>query len=502
MNIKEAKEQVKNTVNAYLTKDDFGEYRIPVNRQRPLFLIGPPGIGKTDIMAQVAGEMNIGLVAYSMTHHTRQSALGLPYIKEQEYGGDVYRTTEYTMSEIIASVYDEMKDSGNSEGILFLDEINCISETLAPSMLQFLQTKKFGKHNVPDGWVIITAGNPLEYNDSVREFDLATTDRLKVITVEPNYESWKEYAADSGVHGSIMTYLDVHPDDFYHISTSIGGREFVTARGWVDLSEMIKIYEEGGLAVDLKLITQYVHSERIARDFAIFYDMFFKYQREFHIRDILDGEKLPEVVRMARLSRFDERLIIIQQFTDALAAEFQGIYKMNKGVARLLTIISENKDALSGDVRKALDLLSAIKTRELKAITRDRRSGTLSYSKFQSAMQADSYLKELIKHLELNSNRELAADKVILEYLAPVQSKLRLCVEKASASLENAFIFIETAYAGDKEMLLFVTHLSKNRYCADFIMNYGSDKYKEHSKQLRFDQREQDIIRAANELCV
>ena len=79
-----------------------------------------------------------------MTHHTRQSAIGLPFISEHQYGDETYRTTEYTMSEIIASVYDKMKETGKHEGILFLDEINCVSETLAPSMLQFLQIKTFG----------------------------------------------------------------------------------------------------------------------------------------------------------------------------------------------------------------------------------------------------------------------------------------------------------------------------------------------------------------------
>ena len=80
------------------------------------------------------------------------------------------------MSEIIASLYDVMEETGKAEGILFLDEINCVSETLAPSMLQFLQYKVFGRHSIPDGWVIVTAGNPPEYNNSVREFDLATLD--------------------------------------------------------------------------------------------------------------------------------------------------------------------------------------------------------------------------------------------------------------------------------------------------------------------------------------
>ena len=80
------------------------------------------------------------------------------------------------MSEIIASVYRRIRDSGQREGILFIDEINCVSETLAPTMLQFLQCKTFGNQKIPEGWVIVAAGNPPEYNKSVRDFDMVTLD--------------------------------------------------------------------------------------------------------------------------------------------------------------------------------------------------------------------------------------------------------------------------------------------------------------------------------------
>ena len=186
MNIKQAKTQINNAIKSYFSKDDFGNYKIPIERQRPIFLMGPPGIGKTAIMEQVAEELGVGLVSYSMTHHTRQSALGLPFIKKRIYGGREYSVSEYTMSEIIASVYDMMESAGVKEGILFLDEINCVSETLAPAMLQFLQYKIFGRHRIPDGWIVVTAGNPPEYNNSVREFDIVTWDRLKRIDVEPD----------------------------------------------------------------------------------------------------------------------------------------------------------------------------------------------------------------------------------------------------------------------------------------------------------------------------
>ena len=256
MNIKKAKEQIQSAMKAYFTKDRFGNYVIPLEKQRPIFLMGPPGIGKTAIMEQIAQELGVGLVSYSMTHHTRQSALGLPFIEKKTYGGREYSVSEYTMSEIIASVYDRMEETGLPEGILFLDEINCVSETLAPAMLQFLQYKIFGRHRVPEGWIVVTAGNPPEYNSSVRDFDIVTWDRLKRIDVEPDYDVWKEYALKTAVHPAVTTYLDIKRDDFYKIETTVDGKSFVTARGWSDLSDMIRLFEENGMPVDESLVGQ------------------------------------------------------------------------------------------------------------------------------------------------------------------------------------------------------------------------------------------------------
>ena len=102
MNINEAKEEVKNAVRAYLEKDDAGQYEIPVERQRPILLMGPPGIGKTAIMAQIASEMGVGLLSYSMTHHTRQSAIGLPFIEKKVYGGVEY-TSRFSQAKLFSS---------------------------------------------------------------------------------------------------------------------------------------------------------------------------------------------------------------------------------------------------------------------------------------------------------------------------------------------------------------------------------------------------------------
>ena len=130
-------------------------------------------------IAQAKQELRRTIRAYTaktMTHHTRQSALGLPVIVGRTAAGKTFRATEYTMSEIIASVYEQMEKTGLHEGILFLDEINCVSETLMPAILQMLQNKTFGVHSLPEGWLIVAAGNPPRYNQSARSFDMATLD--------------------------------------------------------------------------------------------------------------------------------------------------------------------------------------------------------------------------------------------------------------------------------------------------------------------------------------
>ena len=297
MNIKEAKQEIVNTVKAYLCKNAEGEYRIPAIRQRPVLLMGPPGIGKTQIMEQIAEECGIGLVSYTITHHTRQSAVGLPMIKTEEFDGKEYSVTEYTMSEIIAGVYKAVKEQGHSEGILFIDEINCVSETLIPTMLQFLQCKTFGNQKVPEGWIIVAAGNPPEFNRSVREFDMVTYDRLRVINIDADLEVWREYAREREIHNAILSYLDIRPQNFYRVEADVDGLKFITARGWEDMSSLMYVYEELGISINAGVVGEFLHNEDVAEDFGAYYDLYNKYRDDYGINNILMGNAAPDIYR-------------------------------------------------------------------------------------------------------------------------------------------------------------------------------------------------------------
>lgn len=323
MNIKRAKQEIRDSIEAYLSKDEFGEYRIPAIRQRPILLMGPPGIGKTQIMEQIARECGIALVSYTITHHTRQSAVGLPFIVKKNYGEEEFSVTEYTMSEIISSVYDKMEKTGLKEGILFIDEINCVSETLAPMMLQFLQGKTFGNQKVPEGWVIVTAGNPPEYNKSVREFDVVTLDRIKKIDVEADFDVWKEYAYQQGIHPAVISYLELRRKNFYRVENTVDGKIFATARGWEDLSRLIQVYEILGKTVDREVVSQYIQHRMIAKDFAGYLALYYKYRTDYKVEDILKGKWDPITLGKIRTASLDEHLSIVSLLTESSASFLQ-----------------------------------------------------------------------------------------------------------------------------------------------------------------------------------
>jgi hypothetical protein len=483
MNIAEAKEQIRDAMRAYFSRDEFGHFRIPPESQRPVFLMGPPGIGKTAIMQQVADELGVGLVSYAMTHHTRQSALGLPVIVEKHYGGRTYRVSEYTMSEIIASVYDMMEEGGVKEGILFLDEINCVSETLTPTMLQFLQYKTFGRHRVPDGWLVVTAGNPTEYNRSAREFDIVTWDRLKRIDIEPDYPAWKEYALKKGVHAAVLTYLDARKENFYKVETTVDGKRFVTARGWDDLSDMIQLYELNGLTVDGRLIGQYLQDREIAEDFTIYYDLFNKYKSDYQVDEILSGRATKEIRARAADAAFDERLTLLGLLLDSAGADVRAVMDTEDVVRRLLGQLKE--------VKSGAPLPDKIGEEE-QELERERRCGTLTPEKQRLHERVLAFLR---RHQRQGS--DFAAVKA--DYDAHV-ADMRGAAKRAKGRLEAMFAFAEEVWPEGQELLILVTELTMNCHAARFISRYGCDAYYRHNQELMFYQRRTEIIRQMEQL--
>lgn len=493
MNIKQAKQEIINTVKAYLKKDDRGEYVIPLIRQRPLLLIGAPGIGKTQIMEQVARECRIGLVSYTITHHTRQSAVGLPFIKEETFDGQEYSVTEYTMSEIIASVYRKIEKDGLREGLLFIDEINCVSETLAPTMLQFLQCKTFGNQAVPQGWIIVAAGNPPEYNKSVRDFDMVTLDRVRRMEIEPDYRVWKEYARAQHIHNALLSYLELRPQNFYRVQADVDGMQFVTARGWEDLSNLLEVYGELGIPIGEEVIREFLQHSEVAKDIAAYLDLYQKYQDDYGIQEILQGYAAPEVYQRLERASFDEKLSVVNLLLSGLQRKFMAVAEIKSVTDRWYVFLKNYRSALqeqSVEMENTAVYLEHCERLE-ESYRRDQKSGFLT-RKEQRAWEI--LLSEVQKWTPDHGGDTQDTFLEAKQGFDQMQDQLMEEEDRTMRALENAFAFMESAFGDGQEMVVFVTELTMGTESAAFLQDNSCESYLNYNQKLLVGTRRADLL--------
>ena len=531
MNIQEAKEEIKRTVEAYHKRDEDGSYKIPVEKQRPIFLMGPPGIGKTAIVEQVAEELGINLISYTITHHTRQSAIGLPFISKKIYGEKEYSVTEYTMSEIVASVYEQIERTGIEEGILFLDEINAVSETLSPTMLQFLQYKTFGMHRVPEGFIIVTAGNPSEFNKSVRDFDIATLDRLRKIDIEEDFQSFKSYAYQAGVHSAITSYLEIKKDRFYFVKQDMEGKRYVTARSWEDLSKMIQVYEELHYPLERELCQEYLADPEVAEDFTLYYSLYQKYREIYHVPDILEGAEIKET-RLFLEAPFDEKLSLLSLLTDALQNAFADYVKKKELLSRIFRFLKSTKEKLS-EVSVSQALEEEIK-RQRKRMATLKEARMLSKKEESLRLGLIRILEEFVtalkEHTRYKASEKAEEEKISIyrqekaegefssdknsDFLKENEEKFSIIkdcfkkkeeerqqeVEKTGAMLSNALNFLGNTFGEGQELLLFLSELTKSRYALSFLSDVGNETYSRYNQYLLLKDKQKALQEEAEEV--
>ena len=499
MNIRQAKNEIKHTVEAYLKKDEAGDYEIPEIRQRPVLLMGPPGIGKTQIMEQISRECKIGLVAYTITHHTRQSAIGLPFIQTKVYGGKEYSVTEYTMSEIIAAVYEKIEQSGMKEGILFIDEINCVSETLAPTMLQFLQCKMFGNQSVPEGWIIVAAGNPPEYNKSVREFDVVTLDRIKRIDVEANFDVWKEYAYQVGIHPAVLSYLELRNNCFYQMETTIDGKQFATPRGWEDLSRIMEVYEKIDKNITADVVGQYIQHERIAKEFAEYYELYQKYQQDYQIAEILKGQPSEAMVKKVSHASFDERVSVVNLLFSGVRQAVRDAVLQEDVLEKVFEVLKSLKEPQEGGnlVQRLGDFVDNLRAER----ERKQTEGLLERREDRTIRKAVEVLEGYVTLLkkEQTENWEEAFD-IVKNAFGEYRASWDAVWDESGSTLEYAFDFMEAAFYNSQEMVIFVSGINTDYSCVRFLETYECERYIRYNRDLLFEDASQEIRRRIEEL--
>ena len=136
------------------------------------------------------------------------------------------------------------------------------------------------------------------------------------------------------------------------------GKRFVTARGWVDLSDMMKLYEQRGYAVNEQLIRQYLQSPTVAKSFAVYYDLFKKYRSDYQVDDILAGKATKKIEDRAAKAKFDERLSLLGLLLDAVGGDFKAVAVAEGMMTQLMNDIRAMRVQLARvDAAGAADLL-------------------------------------------------------------------------------------------------------------------------------------------------
>lgn len=453
MNIKQAKKEAVNAIKSYFLKNEDDNYVIPINRQRPVVFMGPAGIGKTDIAKQVAEDLDIGFLSYTITHHTRQSAVGLPKIITKTYDGQVNTVTEYSMSEIISSIYEYIEKNNKDKGILFIDEFNCVSETLTPTMLQFLQNKTFGMNKVPDGWKIILAGNPGEYNKSAKELDIVTMDRLRIIPITPDFGSWKEYAVLRNIHPSILSYISQKQSNFCVFTNDKNGRQIVTPRGWEELSYTIYTYNKLELDIDHSLISQFINHQKISLEFAHYYDLFNNIISNEEIDKILNGKVSKSLSERLKNTSFDIHCSIIWILTNRLQTSSSEYIRLTSICDEIHPLLLEAKE-----IQDLKPLIVADISENSKAYI-DKLLKSMGKESFELNFE---YIKDNFK--VLTSNRTEKRDLTNL-------------------FVTNILQFIEDIFGCNGEMEMFLNNISMDPNIIKMLIESNNKKYLECSEQ-------------------
>ena len=331
----------------------------------------------------------------------------------------------------------------------------------------------------------MAAGNPPEYNKSVREFDVVTLDRIKRIDVEADFDVWKEYAYQVGIHPAVLSYLELRKENFYRMENTVDGKMFVTARGWEDLSRLIQVYEKLGKEVDREVVHQYLQHWKTAKDFANYLELYRKYQKEYGLERILAGYYEKDTLERLKFASFDERLSVVNLLVGKMAELFKEEYEMEKFVEGLFAQLCAYKEELQKEDAVPGEVLAAKIQSLRQEVEQKKVAGQLTKAEMHRMERILCKLEEYQKAPEFES--------VKVTFDSEEEQREQMA-DKTLETLNHCFEFLESAFGESQEMAVFVTELNSNVYSIAFLRENDCAMYYKYNKGLLLDERREEIL--------
>jgi hypothetical protein len=214
-----------------------------MKKKRPIFLWGPPGIGKSDIVAQVTNTLSKShLIDIRLSLWEPTDIKGIPYFDSTQ-GKMVWGAPSELPDEAMAAKYDNI--------VLFLDEMNSAAPAVQAAAYQLILNRKVGTYKLPDNVVIVAAGNRESDKGVTYRMPAPLSNRFVHLELAVNFDDWFEWAVDNNQNTDVVGYLTFSKKDLYDFDPKSPSRSFATPRSWSFVSELLEDGEDEETTTDL-----------------------------------------------------------------------------------------------------------------------------------------------------------------------------------------------------------------------------------------------------------
>lgn len=199
--------------------------------KRPIFLWGPPGIGKSEVVSEITNELGGHMIDLRMAQMEPTDIRGIPFFNRDLNKMDWAPPVDLPDEEL-ASQYPIV--------VLFLDEMNSAPPAVQAAGYQLILNRRVGKYHLPDNVVIVAAGNRDSDKGVTYRMPMPLANRFIHIEMRADFASWQTWAVSKNIHKDVVGYLSFAKQDLCEFNTKSISRAFPTPRTWVFVSELLK----------------------------------------------------------------------------------------------------------------------------------------------------------------------------------------------------------------------------------------------------------------------
>lgn len=252
-----------------VTPKQLSEFLLNVAGARPVFIWGPPGVGKSSIVERFASDVGLECVSLLGSQLAPEDLIGVPQV---EAG-----TSRFCPPRVIARP---------EAYCLFLDELNACSHEVQKAFYSLIHERRVGEYRLPEGSVVIGAGNRAQDSAIVKPMSSALLNRMVHVHLKPSHREWLEWAGVCGIHPAVVEYIQTRPD---HLWSQPPKHEepFSTPRAWHILSDAMRGYGEALTDEALEVLAYGCLSPHHAGQFKAFVK---QVRGRFRLAAIIKGE--------------------------------------------------------------------------------------------------------------------------------------------------------------------------------------------------------------------